>query len=167
MSQTGKRSQRISLTSGMDDGAEPQSLTGASHLHALSSNVPATSSTSRKRKAPQSKSTNDDKNNKLPYSFSDDNRPKYSLNAPATRNKTTKPTSKPQQLKQKIAVQYPHSFSYELVAKRNPDEIKRDIQYALEKIFNLKHLRNLQPKAIQCALQLQSQMIVMATGGGK
>ena len=37
----------------------------------------------------------------------------------------------------------------------------------LQTIFKIKSLRNLQPKAIKTALQLKSQIIVMATGGGK
>jgi hypothetical protein len=42
------------------------------------------------------------------------------------------------------------------------------MQKILETVFGLKSLRpNLQPAAIKCAIQGTSQMIVMATGGGK
>lgn len=64
-------------------------------------------------------------------------------------------------------LKYPHSFSYYLVPQRSPEEAHNDVRNALKKIFKLKRLRNLQPQAIECALQLKSQMIVMATGGGK
>jgi hypothetical protein len=43
-----------------------------------------------------------------------------------------------------------------------------DAQRVLQETFGLEKLRNnLQPAAIQCALQQKSQFIVMATGGGK
>jgi RecQ family ATP-dependent DNA helicase len=38
---------------------------------------------------------------------------------------------------------------------------------ALSNTFGIHSLRNLQPKAVECALRGQSQIIVMATGGGK
>ena len=37
----------------------------------------------------------------------------------------------------------------------------------LKETFNIDKLRNQQPKAIECALKRQSQIVVMATGGGK
>lgn len=40
-------------------------------------------------------------------------------------------------------------------------------QQILNQTFKISNLRNLQPQAIQCALRRQSQIIVMATGGGK
>ena len=46
-------------------------------------------------------------------------------------------------------------------------QIDNDIQTALRTIFQLDELRNLQPQAVRNALHSKSQMIVMATGGGK
>ena len=46
-------------------------------------------------------------------------------------------------------------------------ELYADAQRVLQETFGLAKLRNLQPAAIQCALQQKSQIIVMATGGGK
>jgi superfamily II DNA helicase RecQ len=37
----------------------------------------------------------------------------------------------------------------------------------LRKVFGFQKLRGLQPQAVECALRRQSQIIVMATGGGK
>ena len=37
----------------------------------------------------------------------------------------------------------------------------------MKNIFAIDSLRNLQPAAVECALRRQSQIIVMATGGGK
>lgn len=45
--------------------------------------------------------------------------------------------------------------------------LKRKAEKAMKEIFRIQKLRNLQPKAIKCALQQNSQLIVMATGGGK
>ena len=53
----------------------------------------------------------------------------------------------------------------EATAKNNYES---DMERVLEKVFGLEGLRpNLQPDAIQCAMQRTSQMVVMATGGGK
>jgi hypothetical protein len=44
----------------------------------------------------------------------------------------------------------------------------QDIQRILTNVFGLQTLRNLQPAVLKCALlQKQSQLVVMATGGGK
>jgi hypothetical protein len=60
-----------------------------------------------------------------------------------------------------------HSFSPTVLPKRSAEEASRDTQRILNDIFGLQKLRHLQPKAISDALQLRSQLIVMATGGGK
>jgi hypothetical protein len=46
-------------------------------------------------------------------------------------------------------------------------ELYADAQRVLQETFGLAKLRNLQPAAIRCALQQKSQIVVMATGGGK
>jgi DEAD/DEAH box helicase len=45
--------------------------------------------------------------------------------------------------------------------------LKERIKRALRVVFGVKRLRLLQPAAVQCALKGQSQLLVMATGGGK
>ena len=60
-----------------------------------------------------------------------------------------------------------HSFSRTVLPKRTVEEATKDTQEVLREVFGLQELRNLQPTAIKDALQLQSQLIVMATGGGK
>jgi hypothetical protein len=45
--------------------------------------------------------------------------------------------------------------------------LKDRIKRALRLVFGVKKLRLLQPAAVQCALKGQSQLLVMATGGGK
>ena len=47
------------------------------------------------------------------------------------------------------------------------EKLKEDAYHVLKTTFRLKALRNLQPAAVQCALQQKSQIVVMATGGGK
>ena len=48
------------------------------------------------------------------------------------------------------------------------DNYKPRMETVLKTVFGLDSLRpNLQPAAIECAMRGQSQMIVMATGGGK
>jgi hypothetical protein len=167
VSHTGIYSKIVDVTGGRDSDhrTKPQSLKRPLHSKAASSIVTAAASTNRKCKSPSFKKNDDHKKNVHHDSSSVTNRPKYSLDVKVT-TKTSTTTSANLQVKQ-TSIQYPHTFSYKLVPKRNPDEIKRDVQRALENIFNLKCLRNLQPQAVQCALQLQSQMIVMATGGGK
>jgi superfamily II DNA helicase RecQ len=62
-------------------------------------------------------------------------------------------------------VKIPHSST---VRSNIPyQELYSDAQRVLQETFGLDKLRNLQPAAIRCALQLKSQIIVMATGGGK
>ena len=51
------------------------------------------------------------------------------------------------------------NLSYEMLWK--------DAQHVLKSNFGLHSLRNLQPSAVKCALEKQSQIVVMATGGGK
>jgi ATP-dependent helicase YprA (DUF1998 family) len=46
-------------------------------------------------------------------------------------------------------------------------ELKARAKMAMQCIFGIEKLRNLQPKAVSCALQRQSQIIIMSTGGGK
>jgi hypothetical protein len=46
-------------------------------------------------------------------------------------------------------------------------ELDAEAQRVLQDTFGLAKLRNLQPAAIRCALARKSQIIVMATGGGK
>ena len=47
------------------------------------------------------------------------------------------------------------------------DILWKDAQHVLKTNFGLNSLRNLQPSAVRCALEKQSQIVVMATGGGK
>ncbi len=47
------------------------------------------------------------------------------------------------------------------------DQLYSKAIHNLQKIFKIKSLRNLQPKAIETVLQSESQIIIMATGGGK
>lgn len=65
-----------------------------------------------------------------------------------------------------------HTFAHKVVPLDDPirtgDGPKSQMQKVLETVFGLKSLRkNLQPAAIACAMRGKSQMIVMATGGGK
>ena len=60
-----------------------------------------------------------------------------------------------------------HKFSHKVLPKRSVQEAERESNRVLTDIFQLSSLRNLQPQAVRDALQLKSQMIVMATGGGK
>jgi hypothetical protein len=165
VSHTGKYSKIVAGGPDSDQDPKPQSFKRPLHSKAASSIVTANGSTNWKSKSPSYKHDDDHKKNVHHDSSSATNRPKYSLDVKVTKKTSTK-TCANRKVKQ-TTIQFPHTFSYELVPKRNPDEIKRDVQRALENIFNLKCLRNLQPQAVQCALQLQSQMIVMATGGGK
>ncbi|KAG7342356.1 ATP-dependent DNA helicase RecQ [Nitzschia inconspicua] len=123
--------------------------------------------TSRKRKAPHSTciTTTNNNNDGEIHGF-------FTNNADLRRShkNSTKPapsTIKSVQQTATIHCRYPHSFSYHLVPKRTSQEAKQDIRKTLDSIFKLRKLRNLQPHAINCALRLDSQMIVMATGGGK
>jgi DEAD/DEAH box helicase/Zn-finger in Ran binding protein and others len=57
-----------------------------------------------------------------------------------------------------------------LQVKRNNvklSELSLESQRVMKEVFGIDKLRNLQPQAIQYALRCQSQLIVMATGGGK
>ncbi len=47
------------------------------------------------------------------------------------------------------------------------EELKRHTAQILKEVFRIPSLRYLQPVAIKCALKRKSQLIVMATGGGK
>ena len=51
--------------------------------------------------------------------------------------------------------------------KLSYDELHQKAMINLQTIFKIKSLRNLQPQAIQTVLKNESQIIVMATGGGK
>ena len=46
-------------------------------------------------------------------------------------------------------------------------ELSMESKRVMKEVFRIDKLRNLQPQAIQYALRCQSQLIVMATGGGK
>ena len=43
----------------------------------------------------------------------------------------------------------------------------QEIQNILQEVFGLQKLRNLQPQVVECALKRSSQLLVLATGGGK
>lgn len=45
-------------------------------------------------------------------------------------------------------------------------ELKNRARIAMKTIFGVEKLRLLQPKAVGCALKRESQLVVMATGGG-
>ena len=47
------------------------------------------------------------------------------------------------------------------------DVLKKRTKKAMKEVFRIQKLRNLQADAIKCVLQKQSQVVVMATGGGK
>jgi hypothetical protein len=47
------------------------------------------------------------------------------------------------------------------------EELKCHAAQILKEVFRIRNLRYLQPVAIKCALKRKSQLIVMATGGGK
>mmetsp|Transcript_57732 Transcript_57732/g.64575 ORF Transcript_57732/g.64575 Transcript_57732/m.64575 type:complete len:927 (+) Transcript_57732:125-2905(+) len=63
------------------------------------------------------------------------------------------------------ATEYNNYDEEEVTEHNNYDE--DEVQRVMERVFKLQSLRNLQPKAIKCAMEGKSQMIVMATGGGK
>ncbi len=68
--------------------------------------------------------------------------------------------------------QFPHGHVFAPNTLTLDDPIRRDyqgkMQTVLKNVFGLESLRkNLQPAAIRCAMEGRSQMIVMATGGGK
>lgn len=46
-------------------------------------------------------------------------------------------------------------------------ELSKESQRIMKEVFGIDKLRNLQPQAVQYALRGQSQLVVMATGGGK
>jgi hypothetical protein len=62
-----------------------------------------------------------------------------------------------------IQIHNPTSGSYSF----NYMHLHNKAMKALSNTFGIHSLRNLQPKAVECALRGQSQIIVMATGGGK
>lgn len=145
----------IDLTDDRDDRGKTKQVQKMTN-NKIKEDQPSHSSltTSRKRKAPppQVGSTKMD---------DDDDKPKKEKPtlAPMFRNAkgaTTTATSSTT-----------HTFSYKVLPRRTLVEAQQDTQRILGQIFGLKRLRNLQPKAIRDALQLQSQLIVMATGGGK
>lgn len=68
---------------------------------------------------------------------------------------------------QKAETRNLHSFSYKVLPKRTVVEVESEVKRVLKTVFQLDSLRNLQPQAVKCALELKSQMIIMATGGGK
>jgi superfamily II DNA helicase RecQ len=60
----------------------------------------------------------------------------------------------------------PHRFSAQVRSKSSPIN-QEEVQHVLKKVFGLKKLRNLQPQVVECALKRTSQLLVLATGGGK
>lgn len=170
----GKESEIVDLTGTVNDkknrSAYTQRFSSDSKSMACSNSITIfdESASSRKRKAPPPAGSND-KSHKL-HSFFTKRAPsqkvdQHTLKPCAAAKSTSITTTHHQQ--QQTTNQYPHSFSYNLVAKRTPQQAQQDVQKSLESIFKLKNLRNLQPQAVDCALRLESQMIVMATGGGK
>ena len=71
--------------------------------------------------------------------------------------------------------QHGHTFAHKVVSSSvfsrasnsNNKYNEEEVQQVLERVFKLQYLRNLQPKSIKCTMEGKSQMIVMATGGGK
>eukprot|EP00934_Nitzschia_sp_Nitz4_P009034 Nitzschia sp. Nitz4//scaffold127_size64804//57851//60422//NITZ4_006188-RA/size64804-processed-gene-0.23-mRNA-1//1//CDS//3329534786//9024//frame0 len=59
-----------------------------------------------------------------------------------------------------------HSFPTTTVSPTHQFS-KQDMDQVLQQVFGLEKLRFLQPKAVQTALQRTSQLLVLATGGGK
>jgi ATP-dependent DNA helicase RecQ len=146
------------------DGPKPtkdaQAAESENDANNNSNNRPST--TARKRKHPPSSGSGD-----ISSFFSRDK----SASSTETSDAAKKPPAKKEAAttstkKQKILL-YPHTFSHKLLPKRTPEDARIHTQAALESIFKLQQLRNLQPQAVENALQLKSQMIVMATGGGK
>jgi hypothetical protein len=85
-----------------------------------------------------------------------------------TNNAADSTTSQPSgKMVPKGGTRHRHSFSYKVVPKRAAIRAESDADNVLRTVFQLERLRNLQPLAVKCALELKSQMIVMATGGGK
>ena len=69
--------------------------------------------------------------------------------------------------------QHGHTFAHKVVSSsvfsraNNNKYNEVEVQEVLERVFKLQSLRHLQPKSIKCTMEGKSQMIVMATGGGK
>jgi hypothetical protein len=59
-----------------------------------------------------------------------------------------------------------HRFSAQVRSKASPIK-QEEVQHVLQKVFGLKKLRNLQPQVVECTLKRNSQLLVLATGGGK
>lgn len=59
-----------------------------------------------------------------------------------------------------------HSFSVTTVPSSRRFN-KQEVQNVLQNVFRLKELRYLQPQVVETALKQQSQLLVLATGGGK
>lgn len=137
---------------------------------AYASTVPTTNTTgvSRKRKVPPT-SNNSDSDARIHPFFSNkaEQRAKCKEMLRAAIDSAAAAKSKVQPKTMALSSPYPHSFSLTLVPKRSPQDAKQAVRNALDFIFHLEDLRNLQPQAVHCALRLESQMIVMATGGGK
>lgn len=51
--------------------------------------------------------------------------------------------------------------------RKSYDELAEKAQKLLRTVFGFERMRGLQPQAVECALYRQSQIVVMATGGGK
>ena len=94
-------------------------------------------------------------------------RPKINQKQPQNQKQSTLSFSMPTSLSH-----FPHGHVFGRRALPLDDPIRRNYQAqmktVLKKVFGMESLRkNLQPAAIQCAMEGKSQMIVMATGGGK
>ena len=94
-------------------------------------------------------------------------------NDPMTASEVTtlprkkKPPSQPIQQKRHQQVSIITNSSDRLVSKEPFDKLWERAQSNMQTIFNIPCLRHLQPIAIQTSLQRRSQIIIMATGGGK
>mmetsp|Transcript_8599 Transcript_8599/g.18554 ORF Transcript_8599/g.18554 Transcript_8599/m.18554 type:complete len:885 (+) Transcript_8599:133-2787(+) len=182
-----------SKTKGLDGNQKsPQqqpngSSSSSSTIDLTSTNTNAITS-SRKRKKPSS-SGSDGGDNNNDYSNGNGGKLKSSRNRTDFPNINTslgrrKPPKPPKLNQRQSTISFssvsdsssvsPFSHGHVFAHKVRPKEAtsknnyELDMQRVLEKVFGLEGLRpNLQPDAIQCAMQRTSQMVVMATGGGK
>ena len=76
----------------------------------------------------------------------------------------TAPSTSQQQQQQK---RFRHHSFLARVRPRSSIISEQEVQTTLENVFGLHRLRNLQPQVVDHALKQKSQLVVMATGGGK
>jgi RecQ family ATP-dependent DNA helicase len=95
--------------------------------------------------------------------------PKKEKEAPKSRKRKAPPSSTTAAVQPDLQMQLPRMLgaSNKTVTEISYSLLKQNAQKALKEVFAIRKLRNLQPVAIKCALKRKSQMIVMATGGGK